>query len=68
MRHELPITAALAGAGADAAEVVIQVSGLRMSYDGLEAIRGLDLRVSRGEIFACLGSVFRIRCRAIDRA
>ena len=48
-------TTALAGAGADAAEVVVEVSGLRMSYDGIEAVRGIDLRVSRGEIFTFLG-------------
>jgi ABC-2 type transport system ATP-binding protein len=47
--------AALAGAGADPAEVVVEVSELRMSYDGFEAVRGIDLRVSRGEIFAFLG-------------
>jgi ABC-2 type transport system ATP-binding protein len=28
---------------------------LRLSYDGLDAVRGIDLRVSRGEIFALLG-------------
>jgi ABC-2 type transport system ATP-binding protein len=48
-------TTALAGAGVDGAEVVIEVSGLRMSYDGIEAVRGINLRVSRGEIFAFLG-------------
>ena len=48
-------TAALAGTGADAAEAVVEVSGLRMSYDGFEALRCIDLRVSRGEIFAFLG-------------
>src|SRR6201993_5042829 len=26
-----------------------------MSYDGLQAVRGIDLRVRRGEIFAFLG-------------
>ena len=36
-------------------EVVIEATGLRMSYDGLEAVRGIDLRVRRGEIFAFLG-------------
>jgi ABC-2 type transport system ATP-binding protein len=40
---------------ADAADAVIEVSGLRMSYDGFEAVRGIDLRVSRGEIFTFLG-------------
>jgi ABC-2 type transport system ATP-binding protein len=48
-------TAALAGAPEEAADVAIEVRGLRMSYDGLEALRGVDIRVSRGEIFALLG-------------
>jgi ABC-2 type transport system ATP-binding protein len=43
------------GAGADVAEVVIEVSGLHMSYDGFEAVRGVDLFVLRGEIFTFLG-------------
>jgi ABC-2 type transport system ATP-binding protein len=38
-----------------AADPVIEVSDLRMSYDGLEAVRGIDLRVLRGEIFTFLG-------------
>jgi ABC-2 type transport system ATP-binding protein len=36
-------------------EVVIEATGLRMSYDRLEAVRGIDLRVRRGEIFTFLG-------------
>ena len=36
-------------------EAVIEVSGLRMSYDGLEAVRGIDLEVRHGEIFTFLG-------------
>jgi ABC-2 type transport system ATP-binding protein len=36
-------------------DAVIEVSGLRMSYNGLEAVRGIDLRVRRGEIFTFLG-------------
>jgi ABC-2 type transport system ATP-binding protein len=36
-------------------EPVIAVSGLRKSYDGLEAVRGIDLEVERGEVFAFLG-------------
>jgi ATPase subunit of ABC transporter with duplicated ATPase domains len=48
-------TTALARARADVAEVVIEGSGLRMSYDGFEAVRGIDLRVSRGQILAFLG-------------
>jgi ABC-2 type transport system ATP-binding protein len=37
------------------AESVITVEGLRMSYGELEAVRGIDLEVSKGEIFAFLG-------------
>ncbi len=33
----------------------IEVDGLRKSYGGLEAVRGLSLHVRRGEIFAFLG-------------
>ncbi len=36
-------------------EAVISVSGLRKSYGDLEALRGIDLEVRRGEIFAFLG-------------
>lgn len=37
------------------AERVISVRGLRKSYGELEAVRGIDLEVERGEIFAFLG-------------
>ena len=33
----------------------IEVRGLRKSYDGNEAVRGIDLRIERGEVFALLG-------------
>lgn len=36
-------------------ETVIEVTDLRMTYDGFEAVRGVDLRVMRGEIFTFLG-------------
>jgi ABC-2 type transport system ATP-binding protein len=36
-------------------ESVIDVRDLRMSYDGFEAVRGIDLAVYRGEVFAFLG-------------
>ncbi len=35
--------------------IVIEVSGLQMSYDGFEAVRGIDLRIRHGEIFTFLG-------------
>jgi len=45
-----------AGEGfADGDETVIDVSGLRMRYGTFEAVRGIDLRVRRGEVFAFLG-------------
>jgi ABC-2 type transport system ATP-binding protein len=37
------------------ADSVISVQGLRKSYDDLEAVRGIDLEVTAGEIFAFLG-------------
>jgi ABC-2 type transport system ATP-binding protein len=49
-----------AGAGppynrAPVGETVIRVRGLRKSYGDLEAVRGIDLDVERGEVFAFLG-------------
>jgi len=37
-------------------ETVIGVSALRMRYGSVEAVRGIDLHVRRGEVFAFLGS------------
>ncbi|HXQ45568.1 MAG TPA: ATP-binding cassette domain-containing protein, partial [Caulobacteraceae bacterium] len=36
-------------------EPVIHVHGLRKSYGEHEAVRGIDLEVARGEVFAFLG-------------
>lgn len=36
-------------------QVVIRTSGLRKSYGNLEALRGVDLMVQRGELFGFLG-------------
>lgn len=36
-------------------DAVISVRGLRKAYDGFEALRGIDLEVRRGEVFAFLG-------------
>jgi ABC-2 type transport system ATP-binding protein len=43
------------GGASSTHEAVVEVSRLRMSYDGLEAVRGVDLCVWPGEIFAFLG-------------
>jgi ABC-type hemin transport system ATPase subunit len=47
---------------------VIEVSALRMSYAGFEAIRGIDLHVARGEIFAFLDPNGSSRPKAPERA
>ena len=39
----------------DSAAPAIEVRGLRKSYGQVEAVRGLDLRVEVGEVFALLG-------------
>ncbi len=36
-------------------ELAIRVRGLRRSYGDFEAVRGLDLDIARGEVFALLG-------------
>ena len=36
-------------------EPVISIKGLRKSYGSTEAVRGIDLEVNRGEVFAFLG-------------
>ena len=38
-----------------AGDLAIEIDGLRKSYGGFEAVRGLSLHVRRGEIFAFLG-------------
>jgi ABC-2 type transport system ATP-binding protein len=40
---------------AAAIAAVIEVRGLRKSYDGVEAVAGIDLEVRPGEVFAFLG-------------
>jgi ABC-2 type transport system ATP-binding protein len=53
-----PVAAAQPADGARPAagsQAAITVSGLRMSYGTYEAVRGIDLEVVRGEIFAFLG-------------
>jgi ABC-2 type transport system ATP-binding protein len=37
------------------ADPVISVRGLRKSYEGFEAVKGIDLEVDAGEVFAFLG-------------
>jgi ABC-2 type transport system ATP-binding protein len=38
-----------------ASDPAVEIIGLRKSYGSLEAVRGVDLRVERGEVFALLG-------------
>jgi ABC-2 type transport system ATP-binding protein len=44
-----------ASRGASSGHPVIEVRGLRKSYDGVEAVAGIDLEVRAGEVFAFLG-------------
>src|SRR5438552_2443971 len=37
------------------AGIAIEVRGLRRSYASVEAVRGIDLEVARGEVFCLLG-------------
>ena len=46
---------ALASGAVATGETVIEVSGLHMRYGAHEAVRGIDLQVQRGEVFAFLG-------------
>jgi ABC-2 type transport system ATP-binding protein len=41
--------------GAMTSVAAIEVEGLRKSYDGREAVRGIDFSVRRGEVFGLLG-------------
>jgi ABC-2 type transport system ATP-binding protein len=53
-----PATTVLGGASSDGkplAEAVISVRGLHMAFGDLEAVRGIDVEVQRGEVFAFLG-------------
>ena len=43
------------GQGQVSRPAVIEVRGLRKSYDGVEAVAGVDLQVRAGEVFAFLG-------------
>jgi len=39
----------------DASDVAISIKGLRKSYGSVEAVKGIDIQISRGEVFALLG-------------
>ena len=49
------VAAAAPGGGASESGVAIRVRGLRKRYGDVEAVRGIDLTVRTGEIFAFLG-------------
>jgi ABC-2 type transport system ATP-binding protein len=46
---------AAGGVAARGGDPVIDIRGLRMAYGSVEAVRGIDLMVRRGEVFAFLG-------------
>ena len=51
----LNISSVLRDAGMNNSSIAIQVRGLRKSYGDVEAVRGIDLEISTGEVFALLG-------------
>ena len=51
----LNITSALTIKTPHSSPLAIEVRGLRKSYGTVEAVRGIDLQVSTGEVFALLG-------------
>ena len=51
----LNITSALTTKNSQPDTLAIEVRGLRKSYGAVEAVRGIDLQVSTGEVFALLG-------------
>jgi ABC-2 type transport system ATP-binding protein len=55
--NDAGLVAADAGTGSSpaAVEAAVFVRGLRKAYDGLNAVDGVDLEISRGEVFALLG-------------
>jgi ABC-2 type transport system ATP-binding protein len=53
--HNSVAAAGVPGSGASEGGVAIRVRGLRKRYGQLEAVRGIDLTVRTGEIFAFLG-------------
>ena len=51
----LNISSVCRDASMNNSSIAIQVRGLRKSYGDVEAVRGIDLEVSTGEVFALLG-------------
>jgi len=43
------------GSTTEMQEAAIKVRGLRKSYGAVEAVRGIDLEIARGEIFGLIG-------------
>src|SRR3569623_3343540 len=39
-----------------AMENMLQVSGLKVAYGGIQAVKGIDLEVNRGELVALIGA------------
>jgi ABC-2 type transport system ATP-binding protein len=54
-RRVTPTGAVSSSDGSRARDDVISMRGLRMSYGDFEAVRGIDVNVHRGEIFAFVG-------------
>src|SRR5579862_1018579 len=55
MVHDVATDVEPVGPLAGQGESVVSVRGLRMAYGAFEAVRGIDLEVRRGEVYAFLG-------------
>ncbi|SON58037.1 sn-glycerol-3-phosphate import ATP-binding protein UgpC [Hartmannibacter diazotrophicus] len=53
--HAMPVTDAVRKPDGDAAEEGLVLSGVRKSFGASEVVRGVDLRVARGEFIVVLG-------------
>ncbi len=44
-------------------ENILKVSGLKVAYGGIKAVKGIDLEVNKGELVTLIGANGAARCR-----
>jgi len=50
------------------ADPILSVRGLKVSYGGIQAVKGVDLEVQQGELVALIGPTVRARRRRSRRS